>query len=260
MGIESCHPLTEWGRYGMCTADTTFERVRRYYKYEAEVERPLSDKSFTRQEIQQLFSIYEPWHKWGVIWRLMYETGMRPIELCHLHLDNFDFGDGILCYKVFKPRKKKKGDFYVKRYKSRIVNLSDQCVAVVKQYIDLNKHSFIYGFIFPHLKDRHKIVMHTRTLNNEFDRLRPILGGRFLDFESNGCHLLSPKSFRITAISVCSEVLGVDKTSKYFCHEDPRVTLRYVRPANDLDCLKAQHCLNVVSNCCVVAADQSFLC
>lgn len=216
----------------MATAFNTYDRIIKYYNKESpyKVDELLQDKSFSDDEMKAILSLYPKMSKWSCIWRLMLETGMRPIECVNLHIENFDFDKRLINFKVYKPRKQVKNGVYLRCYKCRVMPLSESTCKVTLDYIECNKYSFKHGFIFPGQR-RDSITMNSLSLNMEFTKfIRPRLRGRFLQKDHNGTHYLSPKSFRITLITRLMQDLSVYEVCKIMNHTKPDTTLRYGAP------------------------------
>jgi len=190
--------------------ETEWDRAIRYYRNEtARIEQPLITRIITKKEYTQLISEYWDLHPYRIIFQLLYETGMRPIEASWLQIENIDIEKRQIGYKVAKPYQKKVKDKFITVYKSRIVPITEDLASRLDRYIKLNDIRLRWGFLFPsynfHTKSFH---MNPRTLNSEMNRLRKKFGGRWLDKTSYGDHVISPHSFRRSWITRYLEKYG----------------------------------------------------
>lgn len=210
--------------------ETEWDRAIRYYKNEASViEQPLRNRIIHRQEYKQLISLYWDLDPLRLIWEILYNTGMRPIEACWLQLDNLDLEKGEIAYKVSKPGRKETSKGIIKVYKSRVVPIPEDLKNKLKKYLILNKDGFRYGFLFPapSLQSKHPHI-NPRSLNFEMSRVRPKLGGRWLERNSYGDHLIGPHSFRRSwIVRYLDKYQNPAECSRAIGHNDINTTFGY---------------------------------
>lgn len=218
----------------MVKVETEFDRAMRYYKNEVSiVQHPLLSRTIKKEEYKLLISQYWDLATYRIIWEILWETGMRPIEACWLQLENIDLENKQIGYKIAKPSIKKKNGKTTKVYKSRIVPISDYLTEKMKKYIELNNGSFRYGFLFPSPYLQSRVYLNPRNLNNEMDRLRKIFGGRWLEKTSSGDHLIGPHSFRRSWIAryqrKCKDPM---ETARAIGHSSLEVSYGYYQEIN----------------------------
>ena len=210
--------------------ETEFDRAIRYYKNESSViEQPLRNRIIKKQEYKQLLSQYWDLATYRIIWEILWETGMRPLEVCWLQLDNLGLENKEIGYKVSKPYNKKVGDTIQHIHKSRIVPISEALSNKLREYIKLNKGSFRYGFLFPspNLQSKH-YHLNPRSLNKEMDRIRKILKSRWLERTSYNDHLITPHSFRRSwIVRYLDKYQNPAECSRAIGHNDINTTFGY---------------------------------
>lgn len=148
-----------------------------------------------------LISLYpSPLHPFRLAWQILYESGMRPMEVCTLKIWDVDFDECSLNHNIYKkPKKKLKDGTEVKQVGRRKIPITRDLLERLKGFIWENRGSFLNGYLFiaPSLQSKYP-HMNPRCLNWEMDKHREILGGRWLERIGNGNndHLLGPHSFR----------------------------------------------------------------
>lgn len=215
--------------------ETEWDRAARYYRNEQhKVARPLQDRAITREEYEQLQKNYWDLHPFRLIWQLLWEHGARGIEVCWLQLENLDFNQGVIYYKVAKPRKK--DDVFI--HKCRQMPMSKDLKERLMAYVKLNWGGFRQGFLFPAPALQSKFPhLNPTCLNWELDRLRPEMGGRWLELlDGPGSnHLVGPHSFRrawITRYIKRYPDASIFEVARAAMHEDPKTTFRYYQELN----------------------------
>ena len=217
--------------------ETEFDRAMRYYKNEcSEVQQPLRSRAIEEEHFKQLISLYEPTNRFRIIWELLYFAGMRPIECCWLQRDNFDQQFLRLGYKCAKAIHQRQPDGTVKKiYKSRVVPIPENLAIRLSEYWQETKSISPFGFMFPSfsIPRMKKGLYHigASTLNMELSCQRVKLGGKWLQRNSYGHHLLSPHSFRRGWITrYMSESKNPFEVARAIGHKSPDTSYQYFQP------------------------------
>lgn len=212
-------------------SESSYDRSIRYYKNEVfEIEDPLVERIIRPDDYKKLLGQYWDLNIYRLIWEIMWDTGMRPIEACSLHADNLDLSHDLIKYKVSKPRNKKTPQNQnIKVYKSRITCISKMLSKKISDYIQMMGCRLRMGFLFPSYEINSKLPhINPRSLNKELDRIRETLGGVFIKRNSKGHHLIGPHSFRRSWISRHIRWTGnIAETSRAIGHSDVKTTYGY---------------------------------
>ena len=218
--------------------ESTLERARRYYTKEISiVKNPLESRAIMREEHELLLTQYDPFNVFSLIWSLLWDSGMRPIEVCRLNRENFNDDYTKFGYKIGKPKTiTRDGKVYVIS-NARIIDLSPDLSSRLKVYAETS--NLPYGYMFPARvgQGRDHFHMPVATLNNEMDRKRKVLGGRFLLRNHYGHHLIAPHSYRrswITRWVNQQKDSNPFETARCIGHQDPRTTMTYFQYSENL--------------------------
>jgi len=206
--------------------ETTFDRARRYYTQEVSIiDNPLSSKAITRVEHQHLLSMYDPMDLYRLIWEILWDTGLRPFEVCKLQIENFSDDFKKFGYKIAKPKKvTRNGVIYVIN-NARIINIHSELADRLRFYVKTSQ--LPYGFLFPSFV-KNRFFLNPRTLNWELNRHRKTLGGRWLEKNSYDNHFLSPKSYRCSWITRYAEIATDSfELAAAIGHKDPKTSYTY---------------------------------
>jgi len=248
-----------------CSAETWIDReIMKQSGIQFKVKEPPKHRSIRREEYKQLISKYHDRHRYRLMFELLWNAGMRPIEVCWLHRNNFneDFTYGV--YKVAKPIKEvtKKGE--IKIYKSRPLPIPKDLAKRISKYWEGIQFLSPYGYIFPTFVEsrfrQYKFYMNPRILNKEMDKQRKEFKGRWLERNNDQTYCLNPRSFRVSWITrfgkKCKDIF---KTAKAIGHTDPRTTATYFDPVDISEIRSFQNQQEVMIRVPEITMDQTLL-
>lgn len=249
----------------LVSAETWIDRaINEHDKKVCRVKKPLKKRSIDRNDYKKLISKYHDRNKFRLMFELLWNTGMRPIEVCWLHRNNFNEDFSFLEYKIAKPKTEMIKEVITKVYKSREITIPNSLAKRILKYWEGINLISPYGYLFPSFQEsrfrKHLFFMNPRIINKEMDSHRKVFGGRWLERNGDNSFLINPRSFRISWITrygkKCKDIF---KTAKAIGHSDPRTTACYFDPVNIEELRAFQNHQEVNVNVLEISTDQTLL-